>query len=76
MPPGMTRLNLGLTLGLAAIYLFFSSGPWATRTGAATPPVARAGSAAAAAAPQRGLARPFLWKIEGDRKSTRLNSSH
>lgn len=76
MPPGMTRLNLGLTLGLAAIYLFFSSGPWATRTGAATPPVARAGSAAAAAAPQRGLARPFLWKIEGPHPSWLFGTIH
>ena len=72
----MTRLNLGLTLGGLAIYLFLSS---ALPPGVAAEPP-RPATSAQAAPPQkltpRVSAHPFLWKIEGARPSWLFGTIH
>jgi Uncharacterized protein conserved in bacteria len=72
----MTRLNLGLTRGLAAIYLFFSSAPVLPVSAAAERRTAAATSAAPAPTPLRTAGRPFLWKVEGPRPSWLFGTIH
>lgn len=72
----MTRLNLGLTRGLAAIYLFFSSGPVLPVSAAAERRTATATSATPAPTPLRTAVRPFLWKVEGPRPSWLFGTIH
>lgn len=77
MPSGMTRLNLGLTLVGAAIYLFFSSvvlppsARAAERSSPQTPTMVRPGIP-----PKGGTGRPFLWKIEGAKPSWLFGTIH
>jgi Uncharacterized protein conserved in bacteria len=72
----MTRLNLGLTRGLAAIYLFFSSGPLWPVAAAAERATGGATSVASATTPQRTASGPFLWKVEGPRPSWLFGTIH
>lgn len=72
----MTRLNLGLTRGLAAIYLLFSSAPLFPVAGATERPLAAAASVAATSTPLRAAVRPFLWKVEGPRPSWLFGTIH
>lgn len=76
MPSGMTRLKLALTLGLAAIYLFFSSAAFPGLALAAQKPAPAAPSAANPAPPTRPAIRPFLWKVEGPRPSWLFGTIH
>ncbi len=72
----MTRSNLGLTLGLTAIYLFFSSGSLYPAAVAAERPLAGAAPAAPTSTPFQAAARPFLWKVEGPRPSWIFGTIH
>jgi len=72
----MTRLNLTLTSGLTAIYLFLSSAvfPCILRAAEITkPPTAPRVSAPTSARP---VSSPFLWKIEGPRPSWLFGTIH
>ncbi len=69
IPPGMTRLNLGLNSALPAIYLFLNA--------LAAPGAVAAENTQASgksAAPNR--AAPFLWKVEGPRASWLFGTVH
>ena len=65
----MTRLNLRLTSGLAAIYLFLNAPP-ATRVVAAENSAPTRRAAAVVTSP------PFLWKVEGPRPSWLFGTVH
>ena len=72
----MTRLNLGLTRGLAAIYLLFSSTSLFPVAVAAARPLAAAASVAPASTPLPAAVRPFLWKVEGPRPCWLFGTIH
>ena len=72
----MTRLNLGLNRGLAAIYLLFSSTPLFPVAVAAERPLAAGASVAPTSTPLQAAVRPFLWKVEGPRPSWLFGTMH
>ena len=69
MPPGMTRLNHGITCGLTAIYLFLISLGSTVLLAAENPPVGLRNVRPAASA-------PFLWKVEGPHPSWLFGTVH
>ena len=66
----MTRLNLGLNIGLAAIYLFLNA------LGAPLAPAAENTQSAAARSAGAASRPPFLWKVDGPRPSWLFGTVH
>ncbi|MCX6953742.1 MAG: TraB/GumN family protein [Verrucomicrobia bacterium] len=72
----MTRLNLILTNGVVAIYLFLSSAVFPCSLRAADNTHANTAPRVSSPAPSRPASGPFLWKIEGQRPSWLFGTIH
>jgi len=71
MPSAVTSLNLGLTLVLAAIYLFFSNAAFLTVAATRPQPAMLASPLAITPTARPSAGQPFRWKAESPQRRAR-----